>query len=155
MTGRWAGKTQTRNACKIVDIMRMYDLFAVSTSFRPRKRARANTYMFTKSKSNPHGDLGFYVGERVKCKYKGRVIGGSITSVDLHTSNRRGPRWTIKFDDGYVAKFSRNRVRKMLAKEKTKKKKGRQIDYILVSNRWRSCVTDCKVKWGPTLHLSL
>ena len=35
-----------------------------------------------------------------------------------------------------------------------KKKIGRQLDYIhiLVSTRWKSCVTRCKSKWGPSVH---
>jgi exonuclease III len=27
-----------------------------------------------------------------------------------------------------------------------------QIDYVLVSNRWKSGVSSCKVRWGPSIH---
>ena len=28
----------------------------------------------------------------------------------------------------------------------------KQIDYILVSHRWRSSIKDSKVRWGPSIH---
>ena len=27
-----------------------------------------------------------------------------------------------------------------------------KLDYCLVANRWKSCVEDCRVKWGASLH---
>jgi hypothetical protein len=29
---------------------------------------------------------------------------------------------------------------------------GKQLDYILVSNRWLTCVLDVNVRWGPSEH---
>ena len=35
----------------------------------------------------------------------------------------------------------------------TKKKQiGKQLDYIMVSTRWKSCVRSCEPKWGPSMH---
>ena len=34
-------------------------------------------------------------------------------------------------------------------------RKPSQIDYILVSNRWRSSIVDSKVRWGPSLHRNI
>ena len=63
-------------------------------------------------------------------------------------------RYTVRFDDGYVHKFTYKKLRKILIHEK-RKKIGRQLDYIFVSNRWKSCVTDCKVDWAPAQHRDL
>ena len=33
-----------------------------------------------------------------------------------------------------------------------RKKIGKQIDYILVSTRWKSCVVNCSTRWQPSIH---
>ena len=33
-------------------------------------------------------------------------------------------------------------------------RKYEQLDYILVSNRWKSSITDCRARWGPSIHRS-
>ena len=35
---------------------------------------------------------------------------------------------------------------------KDSKKRPRKLDYIFVSNRWKSMVKSVNVKWGPTEH---
>lgn len=43
----------------------------------------------------------------------------------------------------------------MLRTPSKRKTVTRQIDYIFVSNRWRSSVTDVKVLWGSSIHRNL
>ena len=35
---------------------------------------------------------------------------------------------------------------------KGKQKRPTKLDYLCVSNRWKSMVLDCKVRWGPAIH---
>lgn len=101
-----------------------------------------------------------YVGDRVRCKYKGRAINGEIiavnmadvdsscteTETDISICVETEPTWTIQFEDD----FNKKRMRSML-KGAESIKAGKQIDYALVSNRWKSSVKDCRPRWA---HLS-
>ena len=62
--------------------------------------------------------------------------------------------WTVLFQDGYQLKCGKRRLRRLLAQTKNAQEK-KQIDYILVSNRWRSSITDCRPDWGPSVHRSI
>ena len=35
---------------------------------------------------------------------------------------------------------------------KGKQKRPTKLDYLCVSNRWKSMILDCKVRWGPAIH---
>ena len=37
-------------------------------------------------------------------------------------------------------------------RSKEPKKRPRKLDYICVSNRWKSLVTNVEVRWGPSIH---
>ena len=60
----------------------------------------------------------------------------------------------IKFGDSYVREYTRKGLRKILV-HTVSEKIGRQLDYVLVSTRWRSCVLSSKPKWGPAIHRDL
>ena len=66
----------------------------------------------------------------------------------------KGPTWTVKFADGYVQKYGARRMRQLLKNAKAEKV-GNQLDYIIVSNRWKSSINDCRPRWGPSIHRSL
>ena len=58
----------------------------------------------------------------------------------------------MTFDDGFVKRYvNRGSLQKILVREKTDKI-HKQLDYILVSTRWKSCVLNCRPKWGPAKH---
>ena len=62
--------------------------------------------------------------------------------------------WTVQFDDGQTLRYGKRELRKLLARATSPQEK-KQIDHILVSNRWRSSVTSCKSRWGPSVHRSI
>ena len=63
-------------------------------------------------------------------------------------------KWKVKFDDGYVEAYSESELENILVLHK-RETEGRQLDYILVSNRWLTSVQDASVKWGPSEHRNI
>ena len=49
-TDHWTGGAASKNADKILDIMRMYDLYAINTHFEPKKGESVHTYLSPKPK---------------------------------------------------------------------------------------------------------
>ena len=62
--------------------------------------------------------------------------------------------WVIQFDDGFVLRCGQRKLAKMLTKQK-KNQLGKQLDYIFVSSRWKSCIRNCGPKWGPSKHRNI
>jgi hypothetical protein len=87
----------------------------------------------------------------IKTQYKHKWIEGEVVA----TYEKRGvQKWIAKYQDGYIRHYTRNQIEKVLV-HACKEKIGRQLDYILVSTRWKSCVVHCKPKWGPSIHRDL
>ena len=63
-------------------------------------------------------------------------------------------KWRIQFDDGYVKSYSESEVEDILVLRK-REFEGKQLDYIMVSNRWLTGVEDASVKWGPSEHRNI
>ena len=142
-TGRWAGGQSSKNADKILDLMYMYDLFAVNTQFEPKKGETPHTYICPKSKNAcAQGDFGLYVGERVSRRFNGKNVQGEVIAVE-QGEEEDDDEWTVQFDDGQTLRYGKSELRKLLARATSPQEK-KQIDHILVSNRWRSSVTSCK-----------
>ena len=154
-TGKWVGGEPSKNAKKILDLMHLYDLFAVNTIFEPKRGETVHTYLCPKPKdsSQAQGDFGFHVGEQVTCRHKGKLIKGEVTAVNLG-SGQDADVWTVVFEDGYTLKCGKRRLKHLL-RNTTQTQGKKQIDHILVSNRWRSSVTGCKTRWGPSVHRSV
>ena len=74
-------------------------------------------------------------------KYLDKVYEGAVEAI-CHTN--RDAKWIVRFDDGYVTTIGEKKLKRMIIHFKSKKI-GHQLDYIFVSRRWASCVTDCKV----------
>ena len=158
-TGRWAGGQSSKNADKILDIMHMYDLYAVNTHFEPKKGETQHTYMCPKSKNTcAQGDFGLHVGEKVACRLNGKNVQGEVIAVDQGDEQNDKAQdadvWTVLFEDGQKIRCGKSKLRKLLARGENKQEK-KQIDHILVSNRWRSSVTQSRVRWGPSVHRSI
>ena len=62
--------------------------------------------------------------------------------------------WLVKFKDGYTHRYRRRQLENILV-HVSKPKVGKQLDYVLVSTRWKSCVSCCRAKWGPAIHRDL
>ena len=125
----------------------MYDLHAVNTIFAPKKGKTVHTYLRSESKDDAKADdYGLYVGERVACSYKGRDMGGEVIAVAMNDELAQdNSTWTVKFDDGYTGKYDRTQLGRMLSKaQKLNFHRGKQIDHIMISNRWKTGVTDCR-----------
>ena len=154
-TGKWVGGKPSKNASKILDLMHLYDLYAVNTHFEPKRGESVHTYMCPKPKNKEfaQGDFGMHVGERVAHNYKGNTVHGDVTSVTLG-DGQDDDVWTIHFDDGYILKCGKSKL-KQLMQNSVCIQERKQIDHILVSNRWRSSVTSCRPRWGPSVHRSI
>ena len=99
-----------------------------------------------------HDDQGEYVGRTVQTKYKGKTISGT---VEASLGTQGGEReWVVRFKDKYVTHYSREQLEKILLVAETEKS-GKQLDYVMVSARRVSCVTQCRPRWGPSKHRDL
>ena len=156
-TGKWTAGPASRNAGKITELMRLNQLVAVNTLFRPKKNKSVCTFLQTETADNKQGnaqanDYGKYVGQKVKAKYKGKWVAGVVEHA--YTNKKGRMRWALRFDDGHVMQCTEKLLKDLLVYVR-KKQVGRQLDYVLVSKRWVSCVEDCKVCWGPAIHRDL
>lgn len=59
--------------------------------------------------------------------------------------------WKVRFADGYEEMYGEKKLKKILVRQR-RNMEGKQLDYILVSNRWLTCVLDASVRWGPSEH---
>ena len=96
-------------------------------------------------------DAGQFVGQQVKVRWKKKEYLGKIPVVDVSSSDRGNRLWTVRFSDGYVVKLTESEIAHRLVMEKPNMR-GSQLDYIMVSQRWRSSVVDAGVRWGPSEH---
>ena len=151
-TGKWTAGPESPNADAIINLMHMHELTAANTLFEPKHNSALYTFLQTKREGvTAHSDLGEYVGNKVKVKFRNKWTHGTVKS----TFDTEGEQeWLVKFDDGYTHKYRRRNLEKILI-HVTKEKIGRQLDYILVSSRWKSCVSSCKSKWKPAMHRDL
>ena len=124
--------------------MRLFDLFAINTAFQPRRKSTA-TYLACVDGAECNMQ---YLGREVCAKYKGnRILGKVVNTVCIQGSRK----WDVHFDDGYTLRCGENHLRELITPiQKTFVRK--QIDYILVSNRWKSSVNNCRVHWAPSIH---
>ena len=152
VTGEWTGGPPSRNADKITELLRIYNLTAINTTYRPKKGKSVHTFLKTKRSENINSDLSqLYVGRTATCKYKKRWITGKVIAPSVITSE---PAWIVRYSDGYHKTYNEESLKKVLVHEKPDKV-GHQIDYIFVSRRWKSSVTSCSVSWAPSIHRNL
>ena len=149
--GRTGGHTLSElgsaNADKIVGIMRANDLCAVNTLFnKPRKSA--TTYLHVKKLDTVQETIQ-YCGRKVRTKWNGRIVEGTVLNRVKDVK-----KWRVKFSDGYIVDVNERRLRDMVVRNK-RNMTDKQLDYILVSNRWRSNVRDANVRWGPSEHRNI
>ena len=137
----------SKNASKIIDMMRLHNLTAVNTFYQPRRDKTTHTFLHTK-RNDDADDAGMYVGRKVKCKYRDKWIHGEVTALKWTQGT---PMWVVHFEDDYVTTYAEAQLKKILIHAETEKS-GHQIDYICVSHRWLSCVQGCTVKWAPSIH---
>ena len=90
-------------------------------------------------------DIGQYVGRTLTTEYRGEQINGKVVEVEKRDTVKS---WVIQFEDGYVLRCNEKWLEQRL-KPLPKEKIKRQLDYILVSNRWKSSVSwGCKSMLG-------
>ena len=152
-TGKYTAGPKSPNADAIMQLMQLHELSAANTLFKPRRRSALQTFLQTKrSDTIAHNDLGEYVGKKTVAKFKGRWIRGEVKSTS--TDNDDEQQWLVKFDDGYIKIYDRKALEAILVREPSEKV-GRQLDYILISTRWKSCVQQCRTRWGPAIYRDL
>ena len=98
ITGAWTGSQPSKNSDKVISLLRLYNLTAMNTMFRPKKHQTVHTFLQTKRKEgDEHEDK--YIGRAVKVKYKRRwVAGKKVIEPSLISTE---PAWIVRFDDGY------------------------------------------------------
>ena len=147
LTGKWAFGTKSANADKVLNIMGMFNLHAVSTSFQPKKKSSTVTYVFCEEGSFMPKTSKFE-GSWVSAFYKGKRIYGMVGE---EVQQGREKMWNVKFEDNYSTIADERRIRKWLVPAK---RSFKQIDHIIISQRWKSCVTNCSTDWSPSIHRS-
>ena len=55
-------------------------------------------------------------------------------------------------EDGYKQTMKESEIQNFLVLRDLETTQGKQLDYIMSSNRWSSCVKDANVRWGPSEH---
>ena len=147
-TGKWTAGPKSQNADKILDVMHMYGLTAAYTIFEPKHKTALHTFLQTeRGGMSAHGDLGEYVGAKVKLKINNKWDTGIVKSTS-HSGEEQ--EWLVTNDDGSTHRLNRAQIEKSLVRT-TRKKSDKQLDYILVSTRWRSCIKNCRTRWGPAI----
>ena len=82
-TGKWTGGPPTKNSDAVIVILRMFNLVAINTMFRPKKHANVHTFLQTKRSD---GQTDKYIGRAVKAKYKGKWVQGRVIESSLTSS---------------------------------------------------------------------
>ena len=119
----------SEEANAVLSFMRCHDLFAVNTKFR--KRQSPATYLHVVAQGTA-GVYDQYLGREVKVNWRDKDVYGKI--IENFCDKQGGRRWKVKFDDGYVKTYSESEVEGILVIHK-RETEGKQLDYILVSNR--------------------
>ena len=151
-TGKWTAGPKSKNADKMLDIMHMYNLTAANTLFEPKNEFALYTFLQTEKKeTSVKGDMGEYVGRKVNTNIDGNWTTGTVRST---SSKGEEQEWLVVNADGSTHHFRRDQIETSLVRP-TRKKTGKQLDYILVSTRWKSCIKNCRTRWGPSIHRDL
>ena len=149
LTGKWAFGSESANADKVLNVMRMFNLSAVSTFFQPKKKSSSATYVSCVDGSfRPKVDK--FEGLGVSTFYTGKRIFGKV-GKEAQIQHGTERMWSVHFEDGYSTIANERKLRAWLTPAKRSYK---QIDHILVSQRWKSCVTSCCSDWAPSIHRS-
>ena len=132
LTGKWAFGKESKNANDILDIMRMFDLFAINTKFQPRRGTSNATYMAVAQKedksSNSHSRARSYAKCQVRAKYNGKWYNGKVQSSVVTTRKRK--RWTVLFEDGYKTKLLEPEIKEILVSTPRKRPKMLSLIHI-------------------------
>ena len=144
-TGKWAFGKKSDNAEDLLEVMQMFDLFAVNTKFQPKHKVSNATYTAcVEGTFAPKSEA--MTGREVRAKYRGKFFKGKI----IGAKRSKGVKlWKVEFEDNYNKFCSERQISKWLVPPKRTYK---QIDYIIVSNRFLSSVISCRTHWAPSSH---
>ena len=148
-TGKWGSGEASKNAESVLDLMRMFNLCAANTFFKPKRNCSNATYLAPDNSDGITSADQEFVGRKTKVKYKGAVYSGVVQGLQLEDGKGK---WTVRFADGYIRKYDRRNLGKILQPIDRKTAIEKQIDYVMVSHRWISCVKQSKPCWGPSFH---
>ena len=141
---------ESTSATKVLNFMRHNDLCAINTKFRKRRTSPATYLRVITSDQVDVNDQ--HVGREVKASWQGQDHFGEI--VECLGNEQGGRLWKAKFNDGYIKTYSEEELENAMVVQK-RETEGRQLDYVLVSNRWSSSVQDAGVRWGPSEHRNI
>ena len=121
-TGEWTAGPASANANKILEVMRIHNLYAINTSYQQKKLSA--TYIACTEGSETNST---YVGREVCAKYKQKRINGKVTASAIVNGKKM---YEMRFEDGYKMRCGTNTLRRWLKPVK-KKYALKQLDYIL------------------------
>ena len=151
-TGAWTAAPKSQNADKVLNLMHMHELTAANTLFETKHKSALYTFLQTEREGmTTQGDLGEHVGSDVKVQHNGQWIKGTVQSTSRVGDKQM---WLVSSSDGSTHQYNRRQLENILVRT-AKNKIGKQLDYILVSTRWKSCIKSCKPRWGPAMHRDL
>ena len=64
-------------------------------------------------------------------------------------------KWRVQFEDNFATETDEKTLQSWLVKLPKREVTQRQLDYILVSNRWRASMVNSSVCWGPSIHRNI
>ena len=138
---------ESTSATKVLNFMWQHDLCAINTKFR---KPRTSPTTFLRVVTSGQADVNDqYIGREVKAEWQGQDQIGEV--VECLGTAQGGRHFKVKFEDGYVKTYSEEGLEDAMIVQR-RETEGRQLDYILVGNRWSSSVQDAGVRWGPSEH---
>ena len=134
-TGKYVcAQGESPEANEVIHFMKNHDLFAINTKFRKRQSPATYLHVVAQATSAVNGQ---HVGREVKTQWRGRHHYGEV--VENFRGQYGERRWRVRFKDGYSKTFNEKQLEKILVITK-RVTEGKQLDYILVSDRWLTSV---------------
>ena len=140
ITGKWTGGPPTKNADDILSMLRLNNLTAINTMFRPKQKQTVHTFLQTKRKEGIDRSLSTnYVGRTVKCKYKRQWISGKVIAPSLIS---REPAWIVRYSDDFHKTYSERELKNIMIRQKNQQGGTPNRLYVCISQMeiLRHCV---------------
>lgn len=153
VTRKWTYGPGSQNEESIMEILRMFDLFAVNAAFQP-KRSSSTTTFITSSAKSAEEEPEQFIDKQVLTRYYGWWIKGTVIDYNQTEPLKK---WMVSFEDCYNLQCNKKNDSwttwlQLLWNETESITKLKSKSTIFVSNRWCSSVIGSKVKWASSIH---
>ena len=147
-TGNWAFGKPSQNADAVIDIMRLFDLYAINTKFEPPTNSSNATFIAVKKKEDKNTKDVDLHGRKTRTILNGELCKGTVFA---QRQVKEETQWMVNYPDGTCKSYTEDEIKDILI-PKPAVFTYHQLDYVLVSNRWKSCINNAKVNWSPSIH---